>query len=178
MRCLTAVEFCSFPIQLLQPLTYMQVTLQLAAIPDLPHLVSMMSELQKDDPWSIPFARAAVENAVGQLLRDTSLGRVWLIEADKQVAGYIVMCFDYSLEYGGRGAWVDEFFVRPSHRGRGIGSQVLDLFLEQAKAVGVTTVHLEVNHDNPAIELYRRKGFEDHHRYLMTKWITNKPPVS
>ena len=156
----------------------MQVTLQLAAIPDLPHLVSMMSELQKDDPWSIPFARAAVENAVGQLLRDTSLGRVWLIEADKQVAGYIVMCFDYSLEHGGRGAWVDEFFVRPSHRRRGIGSQVLDLFLEQAKAVGVTTVHLEVNHDNPAIELYRRKGFEDHHRYLMTKWITNKPPVS
>jgi len=31
-----------------------------------------------------------------------------------------------------------------------------------------------VNHGNPAIELYRRKGFEDHQRYLMTKWIVEK----
>lgn len=156
----------------------MPINFQPAALKDLPQLVSMMSELQKDDPWSIPFEPAAAEKAMDQLLRDPSLGRVWLIAADDQIVGYIVMCFDYSLEYGGRGAWVDEFFVRPSHRGLGIGTQALDFFLKQAKMLGVTTVHLEVNHKNPAIELYGRMGFEDHHRYLMTKWITDKPPVS
>jgi ribosomal protein S18 acetylase RimI-like enzyme len=36
-------------------------------------------------------------------------------------------------------------------------------------------VHLEVNHGSPAIDLYRRAGFEDHQRYLMTKWIIEKP---
>ncbi len=156
----------------------MQVALQPAALTDLSQLVNMMKELQADDPWSIPFERAAAEDAMGRLLRDPALGRVWIIAADEQIIGYIVMCFDYSLEYGGRGAWVDEFFVRPSHRGLGIGSQALDFFVQQAKALGVTTVHLEVNHENPAIELYRRKGFEDHERYLMTKWITDKPVVS
>ncbi len=156
----------------------MQVALQPAALTDLSQLVNMMKELQADDPWSVPFERAAAERAMDQLLQDPSLGRVWLIAADEQIIGYIVMCFDYSLEYGGRGAWVDEFFVRPSHRGLGIGSQALDFFVQQAKALGVTTVHLEVNHENPAIELYRRKGFEDHERYLMTKWITDKPVVS
>jgi len=79
------------------------------------------------------------------------------------------MAFDYSLEYRGKGAWVAEFFVRPTHRGQGIGAHALEFFAEQARQLGVTVVHLEVNHGNPAIELYRRMGFEDHHRYLMTK---------
>jgi len=109
------------------------------------------------------------------LLRDPALGHVWLIFADGQNIGYIVMCFDYSLEYRGRGAWIDEFFVRRSHRRRGIGTRVLEFFAEEARKLGVTVVHLEVNHGNAAVELYRRLGFEDHHRYLMTKWILERP---
>jgi len=86
-----------------------------------------------------------------------------------------VMAFDYSLEYRGRGAWIDEFFVRRTYRGQGIGTRVLEFFAAQAKELGATVVHLEVNHGNPALGLYRRSGFEDHHRYLMTKWIIEKP---
>ena len=93
----------------------------------------------------------------------------------RRETGYIVMAFDYSLEYRGKGAWVDEFFVRRSHRGQGIGAQALEFFAEQARQFGVTVVHLEVNHGNAAIELYRRMGFEEHERYLMTKWISEKP---
>ena len=135
----------------------------------------MMKELQADDPWSVPYEQTAVAEVAERLLRDPSLGRVWLIAADGQTVGYVVMAFDYSLEYRGRGAWVDELFVRPSHRGSGIGTQALEFFSEQAKRLGVTVVHLEVNHGNPAVELYRRLGYEDHHRYLMTKWIVAKP---
>jgi GNAT superfamily N-acetyltransferase len=138
-------------------------------------LLSMMQQLQADDPWSVPFNQPATAKALVQLLEDASLGRVWIIVADGQNIGYIVMAFDYSLEYCGRGAWVDEVFVRRSYRGRGIGAQTLDFFCQQAAQLGVTAVHLEVNHGNPAIELYRRHGFEDHQRYLMTKWIIPKP---
>jgi len=87
------------------------------------------------------------------------------------------MAFDYSLEYRGRGAWIDEFFVRRTHRGRGIGTRAIEFFVQQAKELGVAVVHLEVNHANPATELYRRLGFEDHQRYLMTKWVIEKPEV-
>jgi GNAT superfamily N-acetyltransferase len=94
-----------------------------------------------------------------ELLRDPSLGRVWMIASGAEKIGYIVMAFDYSLEY----------------RGQGIGAQALTFFAEQARQLGVKAIHLEVNHGNPAIELYRRMGFEDHQRYLMTKWIAEKP---
>jgi len=143
----------------------------------LPELLEMMKELQSDDPWSVPFDESEVRRVVEQLLSDPDFGRIWLIAAGAETVGYIVMAFDYSLEYRGRGAWVDEFFVRRTHRGLGIGTQALKFFSDQAKNLGVTVVHLEVNHGNPAIELYRRLGFEDHQRYLMTKWIITKPSL-
>jgi len=153
----------------------MVITYEAADPQDLSELLGMMKELQADDPWSVPFDEPVTARVTEQLLRDPSLGRVWLIDADGLKVGYIVMAFDYSLEYRGRGAWVDEFFVRGTHRGLGIGTQVLDFFAQQARELGLSVIHLEVNHGNPAIELYRRQGFEDHHRYLMTKWIIEKP---
>jgi GNAT superfamily N-acetyltransferase len=152
-----------------------EIAFQLASPDDLPELLGMMKELQADDPWSCPFDEQVTARVTAELLRDPALGRVWLISAGGPNIGYIVMAFDYSLEYRGRGAWVDEFFVRRSHRGRGIGTQVLESFADEAKKIGITVVHLEVNHGNPAVELYRRLGFEDHHRYLMTKWILERP---
>ena len=153
----------------------MAITFQAVTPQDLTELLGMMKELQADDPWSCPFDEAVTSRVTEQLLRDPSLGRVWFIVSAGEDVGYIVMAFDYSLEYRGRNAWVDEFFVRRTHRGQGIGTQALDFFTRQAKELGITAVHLEVNHGNPAIELYRRRGFEDHHRYLMTKWIAEKP---
>jgi GNAT superfamily N-acetyltransferase len=151
------------------------ITFQAASPDNLAELLGMMRELQLDDPWSCPFDEQVTARVTEQLLSDPGLGRVWLISVDGQTIGYIVMAFDYSLEYRGRGAWIDEFFVRRSHRGRGIGTQVLKFFAGEAKKLGVTVIHLEVNHGNPAVELYRRLGFEDHHRYLMTKWILERP---
>ena len=151
------------------------VTFQPATPESLAELLSMMKELQQDDPWSCSFDESVIAGVTEQLLRDPSLGRVWFIVMDGQNVGYIVMAFDYSLEYRGRGAWVDEFFVRRAYRGQGIGTQALEFFAQQAKKLGVAVIHLEVNHGNPALELYRRLGYEDHQRYLMTKWIIEKP---
>jgi len=43
----------------------------------------------------------------------------------------------------------------------------------EESSMGVNAIHLEVDHGNdPAIELYRRAGYEDHDRFVMTKWLT------
>jgi ribosomal protein S18 acetylase RimI-like enzyme len=46
-------------------------------------------------------------------------------------------------------------------------------FVEQvARQCGGNALHLEVSRDNnAAVELYRRAGYLDHGRYLMTKWL-------
>jgi len=144
---------------------------KLAGPNDIGTLLNLMRALQEDDPWSVPFEQDRAREAVRLLVENESYGRAWLIHDEGRAIGYIVMSFDYSLEYGGRNAWVDEFFIEKESRGQGLGAQVLDFFEEQARQAGATAVHLEVNPGNRAIELYRRRGFTDHHRYLMTKFL-------
>jgi len=134
-------------------------------------LVRLMRAMQLDDPWSIPFEEGRALAAVEMLLRNPEYGRSWFVEEDGRTIGYIILSFDFSLEYGGRNAWVDEFFIEQESRGKGIGAQVLEFFEQEARKAGATAIHLEVNEGNRAIKLYRRRGFEDHHRYLMTKWL-------
>jgi len=64
--------------------------------------------------------------------------------------GYVVLSFDFSLEYGGKNAWIDELFVRPEFRGHGIGSRTLDFAAQTARELAAKVLHLEVNRDNPA----------------------------
>ena len=49
--------------------------------------------------------------------------------------------------------------VVPSRRGRGLGKELLESLLGQARADGYGAVSLSVEPDNPALHLYERHGF-------------------
>jgi len=49
--------------------------------------------------------------------------------------------------------------VAPEFRRRGIGTLLLDHFLDAARAAGASRVHLEVREGNPAVIMYRNAGF-------------------
>ena len=114
-------------------------------------------------------ARVALEN----LLADGSLGRVWLLHLGAAAAGYVVLTLGYSLEFGGRDAFVDELYVEEPHRGKGLGSLALRLAEDTCRALGVRALHLEVDRDNGrARAVYEKAGFEDRNNYLLTKRLT------
>lgn len=109
---------------------------------------------------------------LSRLLGDPTLGRLWVMDDGGEVAGYLLLAFGFSLEFRGRDAFVDELYVAPSHRGRGLGTRALELAAEACRELGVRALHLEVErYKEGAQALYRRMGFADHDRYLMTKWI-------
>ena len=49
--------------------------------------------------------------------------------------------------------------VVPSHHRRGIGTRLLDEFIDRARDDGCDRVHLEVRDGNPAVAMYERAGF-------------------
>lgn len=49
--------------------------------------------------------------------------------------------------------------VAPAQQRRGIGRLLLQDFLEQARANGISTAHLEVREGNGAMSMYRNAGF-------------------
>lgn len=137
---------------------------------DVTLLVDLMAEFytESDYPLDRETARAAFE----ELLGDASLGRVWILMSDREPAGYVVLTLGYSMEYGGRDVFVDDPFVRPQHRGQGLGHVALDAVLAECRERSVRAVHLEVGADNRAArELYHRFGFRDHDRLLLTRGL-------
>ncbi len=154
-----------------------ELTYRPLASGDIETLLPMMRALQQDDPWSVPFREDVVRETLRQLLADPSAGRVFLIFDGEPCVGYVVLSFDFSLEFGGKNAWIDELFVGREFRGKGIGSKALDFALQAARECGAKVMHLEVNRGNPAIDLYKRHGFEEHDRYLLSKWIVDREPV-
>jgi ribosomal protein S18 acetylase RimI-like enzyme len=98
---------------------------------------------------------------------------VWLIHSDGQPAGYVALTFVHSLEFGGRCAFIDEFYVDRPFRGAGVGKEALRQVYEvEAPALGVRALFLEVSGKNAAAcGLYRSAGFSRREYALMTKWL-------
>ena len=149
----------------------MPITIERATPTELEVLLVLMRHMRDDDPWSEPFDEAIVRENLSELLHNPVYGLIYIAREEQTSVGYLVICFDYSLEYRGKGAWIDELFVEPAHRGQGIGTQLLELAESASRKHHAQCLHLEVNHGNRAIELYRRCGFLEHQRYLMTKWL-------
>lgn len=69
---------------------------------------------------------------------------------------------------------LEELFVVPSVRGRGIGSSLLDAMVGSLGALGVNALHLMVRPDNDrARELYEKRGFQTAPRIMMTKRLAS-----
>lgn len=135
-------------------------------------LLPMMRALAKQDPEVIPFDEVAARAAFHQFLSLPAFGRIWLLYGGAELVGYIILTIGFSFEFRGHDAFIDELYVVPAHRRRGFGRQAMSFVEKEARELGVNAIHLEVDHGNDAaMELYRRSGYHDHHRFLMTKWL-------
>jgi GNAT superfamily N-acetyltransferase len=82
-----------------------------------------------------------------------------LVEADGTTVGFAIWYFLFGTFSGRHGLFVEDIYVEPAHRGRGIG---LALFRHMARiAIGRDCIYMAWNvldWNTPAIEFYRRIG--------------------
>ncbi len=111
-------------------------------------------------------------SALSGLIANSQHGYIWLIELDNAVVGYMAVCFGYSLEFGGRDAFVDEIYLLPEVRGQGIGTQAIQVMIETCRTNGIQALHLEVSLKNEsAVAYYEKSGFERRNFALMSRVI-------
>jgi GNAT superfamily N-acetyltransferase len=149
----------------------MPVRFSVATPVDEDSILSLMREFYVVE--HLPFIEPAARSALRPLLEGHEHGVVALMHAgDDVLAGYLVLTFGYSLEFHGRDALVDELYVREAYRGRGAGTLSLAFVEEICRTEGIRALHLEVDRGNErARRLYHRAGYEDHDRYLLTRWL-------
>jgi ribosomal protein S18 acetylase RimI-like enzyme len=119
-----------------------------------------------------------ISSSVRPLLGQSQLGRIWLIHTETCPVGYVAICFGYSIEFAGRDAFIDELFIVPEQRAKGIGKTALRLLKLEAASLGVNALHLEVARTNErARHLYASAGFEIREQFcLMSAMASNGTP--
>ena len=143
---------------------------------DVDAIVAMMRGYYAQDGYT--FVESEARAAALMLINQPSLGRLWVARDGDEVVGYLAVALGFSFEYRGREAFVDELLIAESHRGRGLGREALEIAEAYCRKAGVNALHLEVErHRENAIELYKRRGFADYGRCLMTKWLTASRPA-
>lgn len=147
----------------------MAANLSLARPEDLDALLAMLAPCQAER--GIDGDDEDRRAALAPLLEGSPLGAAYLIGPRRAPVGFIVVTFGWSLEMGGMDAFIDEFWIRPGVRGRGVGSEVLSALLPRLESAGVRAIHLEAEAGNPRLErLYAQHRFrlrDGHH--LMTR---------
>jgi GNAT superfamily N-acetyltransferase len=146
--------------------------IQLAINDDIPEILKMMADL--NSMYGGSFNKAQNRQNLVNFLNNSELGRLWIIFAEGEAAGYAVLAFGFSFEYGGRDAFIDELYLKEKFRGKGFGSRIMSLIETEAKGLGVKTLHLEVDEENEhGKRLYSKSGFSNNGRLLLNKRISS-----
>ena len=118
----------------------------------------------------IPFSAPKIARSLSKLLQRRSLGRIWIIELGTRTAGYIMLSYNFDLEFGGIQGIITDLYIRPAYRGLGLGSTALTLVEDFCLRKGIRAVELQVTTRNrSARKFYRKAGFSEKARTVMGK---------
>ncbi len=108
--------------------------------------------------------------ALDGLLADPARGRLFWIDREART-GYAAITFGWSLELGGLIAFLDELFVSPEHRGKGLGRRALADLPAALSPDAPAALLLEVDRADTRLQAaYARAGFVPRDRYLLMSW--------
>lgn len=134
-----------------------EVVVRRATPSDIPDLVALMRDFYAES--SFPLEGEWAARAFADLIADSSLGAVWIIASEGAPIGHVVLSVRFAMEFGGLSAYIDDLFVRPSHRRKGAASAGLHALVSECRRRGCRSIHVEVAPDNHgAIALYREFG--------------------
>lgn len=148
----------------------MQTTLRGAVPSDLDILDAFSEAYHRFE--GLPTPPEIRRGALAALLADPTLGRLYLVRCETADStadvGFAALAFGFSIELGGRDAFLDELFLVEGSRGRGIGAEVLELLSAEARKLDLAALHLLVDQRNErAVRLYRSRGFVERSGFRM-----------
>jgi GNAT superfamily N-acetyltransferase len=104
--------------------------------------------------------------AVDQALRGETPGLLLVVHDEKTMVGVALAVYTPSAELG-RVMTVNDFFVRPDHRRRGVGRELVKHLIEECKRMKIDEIGLEVLQGNKrAAAFWKSVAFTQSDRFL------------
>src|SRR6516162_3860621 len=154
------------------------MTVDFITMNDLQHkakLLMMTRALYAEDEAASPVDRSRFSSNVESLVSHPLRGRIVLFSEGELLCGYALLIPYWSNEFGGTLLFVDEMFVIPGARNRGIGRRFFK-FLHQTRPFEAVALALEVSPGNAgALRLYESLGFRRQKNLVLTYSFTDDP---
>ena len=137
----------------------MTIRFDVAAAKDLPQMVELLGALFAQEAEFLPDA-SKQEAALKRILGDPKLGRLYVARDGAKAVAMACVLFTVSTAEGGPAGLFEDFVVRADYRKRGIGAQLLEYVINQARADGLLRLTLLTDMQNEQAQaLYRKLGF-------------------
>ncbi len=140
---------------------------------DIAELQMMVLALYREDPPGQPMSPGKIRNTVTELSTHPDKGAIIIMHVGDAIVGYSIVIYSWSNEYGGNIGLIDELYVKPSWRNRGIGSSYLKYLTKARKEVNLKGLHVETTPVNQrALGFYSRQGFKQaKNRHMFRKFL-------
>lgn len=132
--------------------------LRRASIGDAPEVARLLHDFNTEFSDPTPGVAVLTER-IERLLAN---GEVAIVLAGDGPDGLAVLRFRSAIFTEGLDAYLEEFYVAPARRGRGLGRALLDAAMELARGEGAGRIELGTNeNDRAARAVYERAGFSN-----------------
>ena len=147
---------------------------RIATATDEDALVPLILALYQEDPSPSGPTESSARTTLRALRETPAWGHAVVVEDAGTVAGYALLISFYSNELRGRVCVIDEVYVAPTFRGRGLGQRLLEVLGTRAfpPFADAVALELEVSPKNErARALYARTGFVPIRNTTMRKTV-------
>lgn len=134
-----------------------QITIRKASIEDVPLVFQLIRELA--DFERIPHEVVATEDTVRESLFGAKpAAEACLVSCDGATAGFAVYFENFSTFVGRPGLYIEDLYVRPEYRGKGVGKALLAHCAALARERNLGRIEWAVLDWNPARKFYEHFG--------------------
>ncbi len=143
------------------------ITCRKMGAPDVKNAFHSLSDFLSEDEHYLASSQAygdlglaGLNNALDIFLEHPELGFVWMAYDEDGIAGICVVGYGISTSMGSVVAKLDDVSVKADRRGKGVGTEMLQLLKEQLRREAVTRIDVAVHLQNPeARRFYEKIGF-------------------
>jgi GNAT superfamily N-acetyltransferase len=134
------------------------VTIRPCVEGDAESLVNLVRELAVYERLE-QFARATADDFRRHLFGPTPVAEAIVAEAEGQPVGFALFFMNFSTFRGQPGIYLEDLFVQPDHRGKGVGKRLLAAVASRAVERGCGRLNWSVlDWNEPSIGFYRSLG--------------------
>lgn len=146
-----------------------QNSIRLATVEDTPLILSFIQDLAEYEKLAHQVV-ATEQKLIDTLFSSAPAAEVVIVESDGEPAGFALFFHNYSTFLAQKGLYLEDLFVLPAHRNKGLGKLLLSYLANLAVARGCGRFEWSVlDWNQPAIDFYQSQGAKLMHDWRITR---------